>query len=34
MKIKSVPTVYFVFMGQGIDMFQGLVDDARLDKSF
>jgi putative thioredoxin len=34
LKIKSVPTVFFVYMGQGFDYFQGMVDDARLDKSF
>lgn len=34
MQVKSVPTVYLIYMGQAIDGFQGDVSDERLNKFF
>ena len=34
LKITSVPTVFAVFRGQGIDSFQGLPEDSKIDKLF
>jgi len=34
LKITSVPTVYAVFRGQGVDSFQGLPEPTKIDQMF